>query len=68
MEEWNEAKRNFKFYDDSDYETASNSSFITASIIKSEFTEVCQAVYSKVGMSLITLHVCTGGLSYQSML
>ena len=40
MEEWNEAKRSFKF--DSDYEsqTESDSSFVMASVTKTEYSEV----------------------------
>ena len=37
MEEWNEAKRKFH---DSDYETGSGPSFVTASVVKSVSTEV----------------------------
>ena len=37
MEEWNEAKRKFH---DSDYETESGPSFVTASVVKSVSTEV----------------------------
>ena len=53
MEEWNEAKR--KFYD-SDYETASGPSFVTASVTKSVSTEVYSANYNTVYKVVMITH------------
>ena len=39
MEEWNEAKRKFEIHD-SDYETGSGPTIVTASVVKSVSTEV----------------------------
>lgn len=53
MEEWNEAKRKFH---DSDYETGSGPSFVTASVAKSVSTEVHSVNYNTVLCIIVITH------------